>query len=112
MRMFGFGKKKDGDNNREHDRIAAKGEQVRIYGETNDLGDLSEGGMRVTGYDDTLQANQYFEFHVILKPPSGELELRGHAKVVRQWDDQLAVQFTKPQPDLVFEVRDYLEKNS
>jgi hypothetical protein len=112
MRMFGFGKKKDGDNNREHDRIAAKGEQVRIYGETYDLGDLSEGGMRVTGYDDTLQANQYFEFHVILKPPSGELELRGHAKVVRQWDDQLAVQFTKPQPDLVFEVRDYLEKNS
>ena len=112
MRMFGFGKKKDGDNNREHDRIAAKGEQVRIYGETYDLGDLSEGGMRVTGYDDTLQANQYFEFHVILKPPSGELQLRGHAKVVRQWDDQLAVQFTKPQPDLVFEVRDYLEKNS
>lgn len=112
MRMFGFGKKKDGDNNREHDRIAAKGEQVRIYGETYDLGDLSEGGMRVTGYDDTLQANQYFEFHVILKPPSGELELRGHAKVVRQWDEQLAVQFTKPQPDLVFEVRDYLEKNS
>ncbi len=108
--MFGFGKKKGGDNQREHDRIAAKGEQVRIYGETYDLGDLSEGGMRVTGYNDTLQANQYFEFHVILKPDDGDCELRGHAKVVRQWDDQLAVQFTKPQPDLVFEVRDYLEK--
>lgn len=110
MGMFGFGKKKDGDNQREHDRIASKGEEVRIYGETYPLGDLSEGGMRVTGYDDTLQANQYFEFHVILKPNGEVLELRGHAKVVRQWDDQLAVQFTKPQPDLVFEVRDYLEK--
>ena len=107
--MFGFGKKDGGgDNKREHDRIAANGEQVRIYGETYDLGDLSEGGMRVTGYDDTLSANQYFEFHLILKPASGDMELRGHAKVVRQWDDQLAVQFTKPQPDLVFEVRDYL----
>ena len=110
MAMFGFGKKKDGDNQREHDHIATNGEQVRIYGETYPLGDLSEGGMRVTSYDDTLQANQYFEFHVILKPNGEELELRGHAKVVRQWDDQLAVQFTKPQPDLVFEVRDYLEK--
>ncbi len=48
--MFGFGKKKkDGDNNREHDRIAPKGEQVRIYGQTYDLGNLSKGGMRVTG---------------------------------------------------------------
>lgn len=109
--MFGFGKKKDGDNKREHERIAAKGERVRIYGEVYDLGDLSEGGMRVTGYDDTLQANQYFEFNLLLRPNGEDFELRGHAKVVRQWDDQLAVQFTKPQPDLVFEVRDYLEKH-
>lgn len=108
--MFGFGKKKDGDNAREHERVAADGEKVRIYGETYELGDLSEGGMRVTGYEDTIQANQYFEFHLILQPKSGELELRGHAKAVRRWDDQLASQFTKPQPDLVFEVRDYLEK--
>ncbi|NET39569.1 MAG: PilZ domain-containing protein [Cyanothece sp. SIO1E1] len=108
--MFGFGKKKDGDNKREHDRIATKGEEVRIYGETYPLGDLSEGGMRVTEYNDMLQANQYFEFHLVLKPNGKDMELRGHAKVVRQWDDQLAVQFTKPQPDLVFEVRDYLEK--
>lgn len=111
--MFGFGKKKDGDNQREHERIAAKGEKARIYGETYVLGDLSEGGMRVTGYADTLQANQYFEFHLLLTPKKDDpFELRGHAKVVRQWDDQLAVQFTKPQPDLVFEVRDYLEKNT
>lgn len=108
--MFGLGKKKDGDNAREHERIAANGEQVRVYGETYDLGDLSEGGMRVTGFGDNIQANQYFKFHLVLKPPSGELELRGHAKAVRRWDDQLAAQFTKPQPDLVFEVRDYLEK--
>ena len=66
--------------------------------------------MRVTGYDDTIKANQYFVFHLLLKPKSGEIELRGHAQVVRRWDDQLAVQFTKPQPDLVFEVRDYLEQ--
>lgn len=110
--MFGFGKKKDGDNKREHDRIALDGDQVRIYGEVYDLGDLSEGGMRVTGYDDTLQANQYFEFNLLLKASGTEEDLRGHAKVVRQWDDQLAVQFTKPQPDLVFEVRDYLEKHT
>jgi hypothetical protein len=109
--MFGFGKKKSGDNQREYERVATKGEEVRIYGETYDLGDLSEGGMRVTGYNQELQANQYFEFHVILKPDSGDFELRGHAQVVRQRDDQLAVQFTKPQPDLVFEVRDYLEKS-
>ena len=108
--MFGFGKKKDGDNKREHERIAAQGEQVRIYGEVYELGDLSEGGMRVTGYEDDLQANHYFEFNLLLKPQGEDFELRGHAKVVRQWDDQLAVQFTKPQPDLVFEVRDYLEK--
>ena len=38
--------------------------------------------MRVTGYNDELQANQYFEFHVILKPDSGDFELRGHAQVV------------------------------
>jgi len=56
--MFGFGKKKDGDNAREHERIAANGEKVRVYGETYELGDLSEGGMRITGYDDTIQANQ------------------------------------------------------
>ena len=37
MAMFGFGKKKDGDNQREHDRIATNGEQVRIYGETYQL---------------------------------------------------------------------------
>lgn len=108
--MFGFGKKKDGDNAREHERVAADGEKVLVYGETYELGDLSEGGMRVTGYDDSIKANQYFEFHLLLKPKSGDMELRGHAKVVRRWDDQLAAQFTKPQPDLVFEVRDYLEK--
>lgn len=108
--MFGFGKKKDGDNAREHERIAASGEKVRVYGEVYELGDLSEGGMRVTGYDDTIKANQYFEFHLVLQQKSGEVELRGHARVVRRWDDQLAAQFTKPQPDLVFEVRDYLEK--
>ena len=68
--------------------------------------------MRVTGYNHELQANQYFEFHVILKRDSGGFDLRDHAQVVRQWDDQLAVQFTKPHPGLVFEVRDYLEKNS
>lgn len=46
--MFGFNKKKSGDNQREYERVATKHEQVRIYGETYDLGDLSEGGMRVT----------------------------------------------------------------
>ena len=49
---------------------------------------------------------------MILKSDSGDFELWGHAQVVRQWDDQLAVQFTKPQPDLVFEDRNYLEKSS
>ncbi len=108
--MFGLfgGKKNDGDNQREHQRFETNGEKVRIYGESLDLGDLSEGGMRVTGYNDDLKANQYFEFHLTLPRKNGEQELRGHAKVVRQWDDQLACQFTKPQPELVFEVRDYL----
>lgn len=108
--MFGLfgGKKSDGDNKREHARYDASSDQVLIYGETYPLGDLSEGGMRVTGYDDDLKANQYFEFHLTLHRGEVEQELRGHAKVVRQWDDQLACQFTKPQPELIFEVRDYL----
>ncbi len=108
--MFGlFGDKNKKDQPREHDRFEAKGEQVRIYGEVFDLGDLSEGGMRVTGYtDETAKANQYFEFVLLLKGEKAPPELRGHAKIVRLWDDQLAAQFTKPQPDLIFEVRDYL----
>ncbi|MDA0998333.1 MAG: PilZ domain-containing protein [Proteobacteria bacterium] len=96
--MFGlFGdKKKASDNAREHTRFETAGEKVRIYEQVFDLGDLSEGGMRVIGYDDDMKANHYFELHLLLPIGGEEKEFRGHTKVVRQWDDQLACQFTKP----------------
>ena len=73
--MFGFGKKKSGDNQREHERIATKGEEVRIYGETYDLGDLSEGG----SYPSQEGVAGTWTINVVFDNVSGTVNFRAEA---------------------------------
>lgn len=97
---------------REHERFSGKGERLMILnddgtpGQEYDIGDVSEGGFRIVGYNGSHKGNQYFEFKFTGTLRGEPVEMTGFANVVRVKDDFLAAKFT-PQGRVKTFFRDY-----
>jgi len=102
---------KDGNPDRDDERIEADGESVSILPskEKYEVVDYSLGGFCVKGYEGKLRGKQYLEFRFFGNKGGEEVKADGVATVIRVKDGELAVKFP-PQPRLKIFLKDYANK--